>query len=135
MKKISSTVIALFMILAGCSEDSVAPVLETDTVTDINGNLYETVKIGNQWWMTQNLKVTKYRNGETISQASTANNWKSANAAYCVYNNSAAAPGLLYNWYAVNDPRNIAPEGWHVPTDEDWAVLEQTLGMSPRRNR
>ena len=90
------------------------------TLTDIDKNIYKTVKIGDQWWMTENLRVTKYRNGETIDSV-----W--------VYsNNESNAPvyGRLYNWHMVNDTRNIAPKGWHVPTDEEWKELEIILGMS-----
>ncbi|MBN1999718.1 fibrobacter succinogenes major paralogous domain-containing protein [candidate division KSB1 bacterium] len=107
---------------------------ETGTVTDIDGNLYLTVKIGNQWWMAENLRVTHYRNGNAIQKITEDNKWWSTNiGAYCIYDNNdgnTTKYGNLYNWYAVNDSRNIAPEGWHVPTDEDWKKLEMHLGMS-----
>ncbi len=107
---------------------------ETGTVTDIDGNVYGTVKIGNQWWMMENLKVTHYRNGDPIQHVTENGTWGSLTAgAYCNYDNNegnAAVYGRLYNWYAVDDIRNIAPEGWHVPTDEEWKQLEISLGMS-----
>jgi uncharacterized protein (TIGR02145 family) len=104
------------------------------TVTDIDGNVYKTVKISNQWWMAENLKVTKYRNGGPIPNVTEDSVWANlSTGAYCDYNNdtnNVATYGRLYNWYAVNDSRNIAPEGWHVPSDEEWRQLEMALGMS-----
>jgi uncharacterized protein (TIGR02145 family) len=107
---------------------------ETGSVTDIDGNTYRTVKIGNQWWMAENLKVTHYRNGDPIDNITDNSEWASASSgAYCVYSNEASNKdtyGLLYNWLTVDDSRNIAPEGWHVPSDEEWKELEMYLGMS-----
>jgi len=108
--------------------------LKTGTVTDIDGNTYQTVKIGNQWWMAENLKVTHYRNNDEIPNVTYYRDWYDlSTGAYCDYNNNegnVSSCGRLYNWYAVNDSRNIAPEGWHVPTDEEWKELEMYLGMS-----
>jgi uncharacterized protein (TIGR02145 family) len=99
------------------------------TVTDIDGNTYLTIKIGDQWWMAENLKVTHYRNGDTIPNIINPNEWGFlTTGAYCDYND--AVYGRLYNWYAVDDSRNIAPEGWHVPTDTEWKRLEMSLGMN-----
>ncbi|MFO7891378.1 MAG: FISUMP domain-containing protein [bacterium] len=107
---------------------------ETGIMTDQDGNVYQTVKIGNQWWMAENLKVTHYRNGDPIPNITSDSEWTGlSTGAYCVYDNNesyADTYGYLYNWYAVNDSRNIAPEGWHVPTDEEWKQLEMYLGMS-----
>lgn len=106
----------------------------TGYVTDFDGNVYQTVKIGDQWWMAQNLRVTHYRNGDLIFHAIDNSAWSIADSgAYCAYSNDStniAAYGLLYNWHAVNDVRNLAPAGWHVPTDEEWKQLELYLGMS-----
>lgn len=104
------------------------------TVTDIDGNIYQTIMIGDQWWMMENLKVTHYRNGEPIPNVIDSIEWTRlpSSGAYCNYDNDethVAIYGLLYNWYAVDDSRNIAPEGWHVPTDEEWKTLEMYLGM------
>ncbi|MEO8149686.1 MAG: fibrobacter succinogenes major paralogous domain-containing protein [Bacteroidia bacterium] len=121
----------LIMLAPGCKEDSkTTPALETGTVTDIDNNVYKTVKIGNQWWMAENLKVKKYRNGNLIPQSQASTDWVNITPAYCLYDNNAAAPGLLYNWYAVTDTNNLAPAGWHIPTDEEWKTLEMSLGMS-----
>jgi hypothetical protein len=87
----------------------------TDTMTDIDGNVYKTIKIGNQVWMAENLKVTRYRNGDPIPKVTNNSKWNNLKSgAYCIYNNDNAnisTYGLLYNWYAVDDSRNIAPEG------------------------
>ncbi len=104
------------------------------TLTDIDGNIYLTIKIGNQWWMADNLKVRHYRNGDVIAHITNGEQWGDLEVgAYCYYDNDVnyhAVYGCLYNWYVVNDSRNIAPEGWHVPTDEEWKELEIYLGMS-----
>ena len=106
----------------------------TGTMTDIDGNVYKTIKIGNQWWMAENLKVTRYRNGDTIHHVTDIWEWPDlTTGAYCPYKNDdkyIVTYGYLYNWYALNDSRNIAPEGWHVPTDEEWKELEKYLGIS-----
>jgi len=104
------------------------------TLTDIDGNIYKTVKIGNQWWLAGNLRVTHYRNGESITNVSEYADWGlQTKGAWCYINNNssdAAIYGVLYNWYALNDDRNIAPAGWHVPTDDEWKQLERNLGIS-----
>lgn len=122
----------LIIFTNSCKEEiETLPAFETGQVTDIDNNIYKTVKIGKQWWMAENLKVKKYRNGNAIPQAQSDIVWKDIAAAYCIYYNNANAPGLLYNWYAINDTNNIAPEGWHIPSDEEWKELEMYLGMSP----
>lgn len=106
--------------------------LTTSTVIDIDGNVYNLIKIGNQVWMAENLKVTHYQNGDSIPQITTNAAWaKLTTGAYCNFNNNetmTATYGHLYNWYAVTDPRNIAPAGWHVPTDAEWTELTAYLG-------
>lgn len=115
---------------------SCSPVLEviTGTVTDIIGNEYKTVKIGDQWWMAENLRVTKYKNGVDISYITNGDEWSHlATGGYSAYNNNTdnVFPyGYLYNWFAVDDSRGICPEGWHVPSDQEWMELEIYLGMS-----
>ncbi len=106
----------------------------TGTVSDIDGNVYKTIKIGDQWWMAENLKVTHYRNGDEIPKVTNTTEWVNLNSgAYCNYNNdknNADTYGRLYNWYAVTDSRKIAPQGWHVPTIDEIAELEMHLGLS-----
>ncbi len=103
-----------------------------DTVVDIDNNVYHTVKIGTQTWMAENLAVTHYRNGDNIINVTDSAQWsRLKTGAYCNYNNDtniAKKYGLLYNWYAVTDIRNIAPKGWHVPTDDEWEKLTDYLG-------
>jgi uncharacterized protein (TIGR02145 family) len=106
----------------------------SNTVTDIDGNVYQTVTIGTQVWMAENLKVTHYRNGDPIPNVTDGGTWSGlTTGAYCNYTNDVgyvATYGRLYNWYAVADSRNLAPAGWHVPTDAEWKQLEMYLGMS-----
>lgn len=96
-------------------------------VTDIDGNVYHTVIIGEQVWMVENLKTRRYRNGDHITNITSVSQWSTLTAgAYCYYDNdlnNTHVYGNLYNWYAVNDSRNIAPVGWHVATDADWNTL------------
>lgn len=103
-------------------------------VADIDGNVYNIVTIGTQVWMAENLRVTHYQNGDVITNVTDNAQWKNLTTpAYCNYNNdanNAALYGCLYNWYAASDSRNIAPSGWHVPTDNDWKQLEIYLGMT-----
>ena len=99
---------------------------------DIDGNAYQTVQIGDQKWMAENLKVTHYREGTAITHVTDNTSWGGLTTeAYCIYNNNASNEvdiyGALYNCYAVEDSRNIAPEGWHVPTDAEWTELETYL--------
>ncbi|MCK5148368.1 T9SS type A sorting domain-containing protein [bacterium] len=102
------------------------------TVTDIDGNVYRTVKIGDQWWLAENLKVIHYRNGDDIPNVTDNTEWQNlTTGAYCNYDNdlnNVVTYGRLYNWYAVDNSRNIAPEAWHVPTDAEWTTLTTYLG-------
>jgi len=93
------------------------------------------VTIGTQTWTTKNLDVSKFRNGEAIPLAKTNAEWKSAGEnqqpAWCYYENkgeNGTTYGKLYNWYAVNDPRGLAPKGYHIPSDDEWTILTQNLG-------
>ena len=96
---------------------------------------YESVRIGNQEWMTRNLGVDRFRNGDLIPQVESDEEWKKAGengrSAWCYYDNNpenGKKYGKLYNWYAVNDPRGLAPKGWRVPTNEEWTTLINFLG-------
>jgi uncharacterized protein (TIGR02145 family) len=99
----------------------------TPPVTDIDGNTYQTVQICSQTWTTTNLNVTKYRNGDIIPQVTDVTQWAAlTTGAWCYYNNdpaNGAVYGKLYNWYAVNDPRGLAPTGYHIPTQSEGTVL------------
>ena len=107
----------------------------TGTLTDIEGNVYATVKIGNQWWMAENLKTTKYNDNTPIPNETVDSIWKNMTTdAYCWYFNDPATYkntcGGLYNWYAATSTRKLCPAGWHVATDDDFKTLEMYLGMS-----
>jgi len=101
------------------------------TVKDIDGNTYNTVQIGSQCWMRENLKTTKYATGENILLVTDNQVWYYLNeGAMCYYNNdasNAAVYGALYNGYTIDDG-DLCPEGWHVPTNDEWNILANELG-------
>ncbi len=101
-------------------------------VEDIDGNSYETVKIGNQVWMAENLRVTRYRNGDPIPRVEDDEKWMELKeGGYSFYMNFwyfGRVYGAIYNWHAVEDERGICPEGWRVPDDKDWRILSNYLG-------
>lgn len=109
------------------------PQIKYDSVTDIDGNEYRTVTIGSQTWMAENLRSTRYRNGDPVSLETDPEKWGFFNiktGAYCWYKNDISKKeihGAFYNWYAASDMRNIAPEGWHVSTEEDWKKLKSYI--------
>jgi uncharacterized protein (TIGR02145 family) len=126
----------LLMLTTSCKKDKHDSIFPPsgELVTDIDGNIYHTVVIGSQTWMSENLTTTRYRNGDSIGttypkDADLSNliepkyQW-----AYNDQDNLLKFFGRLYTWYVVNDSRNIAPEGWHVSTDTDWAILTNFLG-------
>ena len=105
------------------------------TLTGYKSQAQESVKIGTQVWTTANLMVTTYRNGDSITVVTTRKDWEMAGKdmkpVMCFYDfHSENGPkyGALYNWYAVNDPRGLAPSGWHIPTDDEWKTLTAYLG-------
>jgi TonB family protein len=113
--------------------------MSNDSLTSLNESLEriieQPVTIGNQVWKTKNLNVDKFRNGDPIPQARTAEEWeragKNKQPAWSYYENNPGNGekyGKLYNWYAVSDPRGLAPRGWHIPSDEEWATLIDHLG-------
>jgi len=91
---------------------------------------FKIVKIGKQEWMVENLNVDRFRNGDLIPEVKSPNEWekagKSGKPAWCYFENddlNGEKYGKLYNWFAVNDPRGLAPEGWHIPSDKEWSIL------------
>jgi uncharacterized protein (TIGR02145 family) len=129
----------VFISSVSCKKKTETPVQETGTVTDVDNNTYKTVKIGNQWWMAENLRVKHYRNGKTITQFDGNGSYpdslwtQTTKGACCIFGYANAVNslyGLLYNWYVVSDTNIIAPAGWHVPSDDEWKTLETYLGMS-----
>jgi uncharacterized protein (TIGR02145 family) len=112
----------------GCKKDETNP---SNTVSDIDGNVYHTVTIGTQTWMVENLKTTKYNDGTAIPNVTDATTWSTlSTGAYCDYANTPSngtTYGKLYNYYSVVDARKLCPTGWHVPTDAEWTTLENYL--------
>ncbi|MBB6237647.1 uncharacterized protein (TIGR02145 family) [Pedobacter sp. AK013] len=110
----------------------VTDALIAETLTDIDGNVYKTVKIGNQVWMMENLRTAHYRDGTIIQNVTGDSYWGTQPiGAYCNYNNNpelGKTYGFLYNWYAVNSTRQLAPQGWHVPTSAEWTILYNYIG-------
>ena len=106
--------------------------VSANTVTDIDGNVYNTITIGTQVWMSENLKTTHYRNGDAIPTGLSDITWfTTGSGAYAIYGNNTsdnAIYGKLYNWFAVVDTRNLAPAGWHVPTFTETVTLTSFLG-------
>jgi uncharacterized protein (TIGR02145 family) len=100
--------------------------------TNASGNHFQGVTIGAQVWMNKNLDVATYLNGDSIPQVTDPSQWEGlTTGAWCYYNNSSSYDsiyGKLYNWYAVNDPRGLAPAGTHIPTDGEWTTLTNFLG-------
>ena len=127
-----SVAVLLFAFASACdkTDDPGGDVPSAGTVKDADGNKYNTVKIGNQVWMVENLKTTKYNDGTEILNVTSNTQWSDLTiGAYCNYDNlesNAEIYGRLYNWYAVNTGK-LAPKGWHVPTDDDWTILENYL--------
>lgn len=130
-----SVVIMATTLITSCGDAS-------NKASDTNTNNTTTIKdttnkvtIGEQIWMVENLNVEKFRNGDSIPEAKTEEEWKKAGVekspAWSYYENNpdhGKSFGKLYNWYAVNDPRGLAPEGWRIPSDDDWSILSDFLG-------
>ncbi|MFZ4105044.1 fibrobacter succinogenes major paralogous domain-containing protein [Flavobacterium sp.] len=108
-------------------------------VTDIDGENYGSVKLNGKEWMKKNLDVSKYKNGDDIPQITDVTQWDAlTTGAWCYYENDTAnGPiyGKLYNWYAITDPRGLAPAGWHIPTDTEWSELATFLGGESEAGR
>jgi len=122
---VKKQILIFFCLLAGTDR------LHAQTVTDIDGNVYSTVRIGAQVWMSENLKTTRFRDGTNIPQIPDSVQWSGGTIpGYCWYANAVAYKdifGALYNWEAVSSGK-LAPEGWHVATNEDWSNLVNYLG-------
>lgn len=125
-----SILLMLPLLLAACGK--AAGPTPSATVTDIDGNRYRTVAIGGKTWMAENLRTGRYRNGDPVPEEKDPKGWPALKqGAWCTYENreeNGRSYGKLYNWHAVNDPRGLAPEGWHVATDAEWKALAESLG-------
>jgi uncharacterized protein (TIGR02145 family) len=104
------------------------------TISDYDNNIYETVKIGTQFWMAENLRTTHYLNGDLIGTTNpatldiTSENSPKYQWSYSGSDANALIYGKLYTWYSITDTRKICPSGWHIPSDSEWMTLESTLG-------
>lgn len=127
-----TVVVLLCILIDGCKKEDENPY---QVVKDIDGNIYQTIKIGNQEWMVENLKTTRYRNGDSIYHMPGSEKWAQTElGAWCYPENTAANDkiyGKLYNGYAINDSRQIAPEGWHVPTAAELWTLNLYVSEHP----
>lgn len=132
---LSIAFIAITFTISGCHKTQPVPAPSADpaTVTDIDGNVYTTVRIGTQLWTVENLRTTRYKDGSAINTGLSDAAWGSATtgafALYADNNTNNDLYGKLYNWHAVNTGK-LAPEGWHIPTRAEWDVLVNYLGGS-----
>lgn len=126
--KLLALVAMILIMVVGCKKTD-----ETETVTDIDGNVYNTVVIGSNTWMKENLRTTRFRDASEIPLVTDDNQWKALNTAgLCWWDNNQgnkSTAGGLYNGFAVKDARGLCPVGWHVPTDAEWVDMELALGL------
>ena len=118
-------ILAVILLTAGCSG-------QPEKVVDRDGNSYTAVQIGSMIWTGRNLDVAHYRNGDAIPEVKDPKEWASLKTGAWCYNDNKQENGRiygrLYNWYAVNDQRGLAPKGWHVSSDAEWSALGDLLG-------
>lgn len=131
--KLHIVFLSLLISLVSCTKkEEDKPAQETGTVTDVEGHVYKTVKIGNQWWMAEDLKTTKYRSGTSIRTTSDTLEWESDTTGmyYDKKNNNNVVIGKYYNDYVITNANQLAPEGWHLPSDAEWKELERSIGIN-----
>jgi uncharacterized protein (TIGR02145 family) len=137
--KISLIIFLFTMVLFSCKkekkEESNKPIIEEPELTDINdieGNNYKTVKIGDQIWMAENLKTTKYSNGVQIAVVTNEVDWANTlSGAVCYFDNNSTYQnphGMLYNAYVIDTVLNVCPTGWHLPSKDEFTILSDYLG-------
>lgn len=134
-KPILVVILLASLMMTSCGQTATSGTNSEQTSAIPNGTSFKTVNIGKQIWMTENLNVDKFRNGDPIPEAQTVKEWAKAGKegkpvwCYLMYDPANKEKyGKLYNWYAVNDARGLAPSGWHIPTDSEWTTLESFLG-------
>lgn len=138
MRAIKFLTVISILIFSSCSSDYSSQSLSNGTsLRNIKPILANQVQIGNQIWMTKNLNVSKYRNGDPIPQVQDPNQFTAmTTGAWCYYGNNPAngdLHGKLYNFYAVKDPRGLAPEGWHIASNQEWSILINFLGIEAKQ--
>ncbi len=121
--------------LTNCSKTEKADIKVHKILKDTSAKIYETVKFGKQIWMSKNLDVVEFRNGDPIPEVRSLEEWvdygKNRKPAFCYYDNdteNGRKYGILYNWFAVTDPRQLAPKGFHIPSKEEFDILIKTCG-------
>jgi len=137
--KTTFTTCAVLMLLAISWTTKENSSIQSSTIGDENStqqNNIDSVIIGTQVWMEKNLNVSHYRNGDKIPQVKDSAKWATlTTGAWCWYKNDSATGavyGKLYNWYAIHDPRGLAPAGWHIPSDAEWYVVYNFLGTNAK---
>lgn len=133
-RRLSLVIMGLFLVIAfSCVKNSSQPSFVA--TSDVDGNSYNTVNIGTQVWMVENLNTTRFQNGDTIPMVTDNAKWATLTTpAQCYFQNVPpylGAYGRLYNWYVLNDPRGLAPTGWHVATYNDYMTLEAYVAAYP----
>ncbi len=135
--KLTFYIFCFGIILLGCKKKQTTtkilnPNITYGSLTDQDGNQYATVNLGSIEIMAENLRTTKYSNGDPIPNVQDGTQWINlTSGAWSHYNNDSQYEnpyGKLYNWYAVTDSRNVCPSGWHVPTDSEWTIITDYLG-------
>ncbi len=120
-------VLVIILVFSACEKEE-----NTCTVKDIDGNCYKTVRIGSQVWFAENLRTTRFADGTQIPLITDDDEFKwCTESARCMYNNMEVYYdifGMMYNWYAATDTCSLCPDGWHVPSDEEWKILVDYLG-------
>jgi uncharacterized protein (TIGR02145 family) len=133
MKRITHYLLLSTLIFLGCNKEKNETIdIEYGTGIDNDGHTFTTVKIGDQWWMAENLASNRFQNDDTIqylSQEDALSAWNSQNQSTYTFHNDSLF-GYLYNFQCIEDARKIAPKGWKIPSDEDWKILEKHIGMS-----
>ena len=125
----------IFSMLLASIYVGLLPTASCQSTTDLDGQTSKSLKIGDQTWIGQNLDVSHFSNGDPIPQVSNDEEWEKVGMekkpAWCYYEGSdenGKTYGKLYNWYAVNDSRGLAPKDWHIPTEQEWIILSKSLG-------
>jgi uncharacterized protein (TIGR02145 family) len=135
---IQTSLVAILLLAISCKKESIPAgnnYSSTSIRTDVTTRKYTSVYIHGQRWMSTNLAVSRYRNGDEIPYVRDKHQWDTlTTGAWCWYRNDSingAIYGKLYNWYAVHDPRGLAPTGWHIPSIAEWDTLAAHLGNRP----
>ncbi|HNX65726.1 MAG TPA: fibrobacter succinogenes major paralogous domain-containing protein [Bacteroidales bacterium] len=118
----------LVVLMISCKKND-----DSESVTDADGNKYKTVVIGNQTWMAENLRTTTFQDGTAINLVTDNTAWSYSGAAYCWYGNDQTTYedfGILYNYFAVAGSKNLCPDGWHIPSSDEWTTLIDFAGGS-----